>query len=92
MHVDMRYLKPVDHNTLHKVFENCNKIITVEDGTIVGGLGSEILEFAADNDYKAKVIRLGVPDKFVEQGTPDQLISECGFDKESIIEAVNKLM
>jgi 1-deoxy-D-xylulose-5-phosphate synthase len=84
-HYDMRYLKPVDEGILHEVFRNFNKVITVEDGSIIGGLGSAVLEFMADNGYQAWVKRLGVPDRFIEQGSVGELHRECGYDVEGII-------
>lgn len=83
-HYDMRFLKPIDNNLLHEVFKNHKNVITLEDACIIGGLGSAVLEFMSDNDYVAKVKRLGVPDKWVEQGTQEELYKECGFDKEGI--------
>ena len=83
-HFDMRFVKPLDHNLLHEVFRNYSNVITVENGTVVGGMGSAILEFMADNGYAAKVVRLGVPDEFIEHGTQGELYKECGFDKEGI--------
>ncbi|MBI9033277.1 MAG: 1-deoxy-D-xylulose-5-phosphate synthase [Bacteroidales bacterium] len=91
-HFDMRYLKPIDEELLHEVFKNYNKIITVEDGTILGGLGSAVIEFMNDNNYNAHVERLGVPDKFIEQGTPEQLFHECGYDADGIVNAVKGLV
>src|SRR5687768_17832078 len=67
-HYDMRFVKPLDEEMLHEVFRRYNKIITVEDGTIIGGFGSAILEFTAANNYKAQVKILGIPDKIIEQG------------------------
>lgn len=81
---DMRFLKPLDEELLHEVFRKFKKIITLEDGTIVGGLGSAVLEFMADHGYNAKVVRLGVPDHFVEHGSQQQLYKDCGYDAESI--------
>lgn len=81
---NIRYLKPIDEDLLHEVFLNYNKIITVEDGTITGGLGSAVLEFMADHQYQAAVVRLGVPDRFVEQGSVRELWRECGYDAEGI--------
>jgi 1-deoxy-D-xylulose-5-phosphate synthase len=83
-HYDLRFLKPVDEELLHEVFKKHKKILTVEDGTITGGLGSAVLEFIADHGYHAQVIRLGVPDRFIEQGTVVELQKECGFDAEGI--------
>ncbi len=87
-HYDMRFLKPVDAELLHEVFQNFSKIITVEDGTIIGGLGSAVLEFMADHGYNSQVIRLGIPDRFIEQGTIHELQRECGFDAEGIVNRV----
>jgi len=87
-HYDMRYLKPIDTDLLHEVLGKHNRIITVEDGCIIGGLGSAVVEFVNDNNYRAKVKRLGVPDKWVEQGTQQELYRECGYDKLGIIETV----
>ncbi len=87
-HYDMRFLKPIDIELLHEVFKNHNTIITIEDGTIIGGLGSAIIEFASENGYSQKIIRMGIPDSFIEQGSISQLRSECGFDTDSIIAAI----
>jgi 1-deoxy-D-xylulose-5-phosphate synthase len=89
-HFDMRFLKPLDHNLLHEAFKNHQFIITIEDGVITGGLGSAIVEFMADNDYKAKVIRLGIPDRFIQHGSITELQHECGYDTDSIVETVRK--
>ncbi len=90
-HYDMRFVKPLDTNILHKIFEKYNKIITIEDGTITGGFGSAILEFMSENNYQAKVVRLGIPDKYIEHGTPAQLYKECGYDVEGIIKTIKDL-
>ncbi|MDB5256254.1 MAG: dxs [Chitinophagaceae bacterium] len=91
-HYDMRFVKPLDEELLHQVFKKFKKIITLEDGTIVGGFGSAILEFMADHGYAAKVIRLGIPDQFIEHGEQIQLHKECGFDPEGIAKAVQSLV
>ncbi len=91
-HYDIRFLKPIDENLLHEIFENYQHIITVEDGTIIGGLGSAVLEFMADNNYQAKVKRLGIPDKFIEQGSIEELHKECGFDKAGIEKTVRRFL
>ena len=90
-HYDMRFAKPLDKDLLHTIFQNFNKVITVEDGCIQGGFGSAILEFMADNNHKAEVVRLGIPDKFINHGTQEELRSECGFDKAAILSAIEKL-
>ncbi len=89
---DMRFLKPIDEEILHTVFRKFTKIITIEDGTIVGGLGSAVLEFMADNNYSAKVKRLGIPDRFAGQGSPEELYHILGYDAEGIINAVKALL
>jgi 1-deoxy-D-xylulose-5-phosphate synthase len=88
---DMRFVKPLDNELLHEVFKKFDKVITIEDGTIIGGLGSAVLEFASDNNYKAKVVRLGIPDNFIEQGTLQELYNECGYHVNGIIKAVKEL-
>jgi len=83
-HYDMRFAKPLDEELLHEVFGKFKKIITVEDGTIVGGLGSAVLEFMNAHGYKADVKIMGIPDRLVEHGTPKELYKEIGLDAESI--------
>ncbi|WNJ21290.1 1-deoxy-D-xylulose-5-phosphate synthase [Pontibacter sp. G13] len=87
-HYDMRFVKPLDEELLHEVFSKYDKVITVEDGCIMGGFGSAIVEFMADHGYATKVKRLGVPDRFVDHGTQGELWAECGYDKQAIVEAV----
>src|SRR5258705_1817417 len=91
-HYDMRFAKPLDEALLHEVFERFDKIITVEDGTVVGGFGSAVLEFMNEHNYKAEIKILGIPDKIVEHGTPKELHKECGYDTQSIIDAVREIM
>jgi len=86
-HYDIRFLKPIDETLLHEIFTHFNKIITVEDGVIKGGLGSAVLEFMSDNNYSAKVVRLGIPDRFIEQGSIGELHHECGFDADGILQS-----
>ena len=83
-HYDMRFAKPIDEAMLHQVFAKFTKIITVEDGTVVGGFGSAVLEFMNANGYKADVKIMGIPDELVEHGTPKQLYNEIGIDAEGI--------
>ena len=87
-HYDMRFVKPVDEELLHEVFTKFKKIITVEDGCIMGGMGSAVAEFMIDNNYSASIHRLGIPDRFIEHGEPMELHKECGFDPESIAKTV----
>lgn len=89
---DMRFAKPLDEAMLHEIAQKFNKILTVEDGTIVGGFGSAVLEFFAANNYSLEVKMLGIPDRIVEHGKPAELQHECGFDAEGIAKAVRELI
>jgi 1-deoxy-D-xylulose-5-phosphate synthase len=91
-HYDLRFVKPIDEDLLHEVFSKYNKIVTVEDGTVVGGFGSAILEFMAAHHYKADVKMLGIPDRIVEHGSPKELHRECGYDAAGIAAAVREMM
>lgn len=91
-HYDMRFVKPLDEILLHEVFGKFKKIITVENGCIMGGMGSAVIEFMVDNNYQAEVKRLGIPDKFIEHGTQDELYNECLFDANAIKETVKSLL
>jgi 1-deoxy-D-xylulose-5-phosphate synthase len=91
-HYDLRFVKPLDEDLLHEIFKKFDKIITVEDGTVVGGFGSAILEFMAANHYNARVIILGIPDKIIEHGSPKQLQQEAGYDAEAIFQAAKSLL
>ena len=87
-HFDMVFLKPLDTELLDKVFAQYDRIITVEDGTIVGGFGSAVLEYAAERDYKGEMIRLGIPDRFIPHGSVPELYKMCGIDAQSIADAL----
>lgn len=91
-HYDMRYAKPLDEECLHYVFKNYDKVITIEDGALIGGFGSAVIEFMCDNTYSAEVKRLGIPDTFIEHGTQQELYKECGYDADSIINAVRSMV
>jgi 1-deoxy-D-xylulose-5-phosphate synthase len=91
-HYDMRFAKPLDEEMLHEVFSKYNKIITIEDGTIIGGFGSAVLEFMNEHQYKADVRILGIPDRLVEHGTLKELHKECGYDAEAIVNTAKLLM
>lgn len=90
-HYDMRFAKPIDEQLLHEVFKKYKHIITVEDGCIIGGMGSAVLEFMADHNYTANVKRLGIPDRIIEHGEQPELWAECGYDAIAIIETVKSL-
>ncbi|MCG8387012.1 MAG: 1-deoxy-D-xylulose-5-phosphate synthase [Cytophagales bacterium] len=91
-HYDMRFVKPLDEDMLHEVFGNFKKIVTVEDGCIMGGFGSAILEFMAEHGYSAQIKRLGIPDRIVEHGDQLQLHTECDFHPEGIEKAVVEML
>ncbi|NPV37546.1 MAG: 1-deoxy-D-xylulose-5-phosphate synthase [Bacteroidales bacterium] len=91
-HYDMRFLKPIDDELLHEVFHLHRKIITVEDGTLKGGLGSAVAEFMALHGYDARLKMLGIPDEYIPHGTPEELYRDCGFDVEGIKKAVRELL
>ncbi|MFZ9045266.1 MAG: 1-deoxy-D-xylulose-5-phosphate synthase [Cyclobacteriaceae bacterium] len=91
-HYDMRYVKPLDEELLHKIFKNHRYVITVEDGCIMGGFGSAILEFMADHGYTSKCVRMGIPDEVIEHGTQLELHKECGFDSEGLYSAAIKML
>jgi 1-deoxy-D-xylulose-5-phosphate synthase len=82
---DMRFVKPIDELMLHEVFGKFKQVITVEDGCIDGGFGSAVIEFMVDHGYQCQVKRLGIPDQFIEHGTPEELFHECGFDAEGMV-------
>lgn len=91
-HYDMRFAKPLDEVLLHEIFGKFDHIVTLEDGCIQGGMGSAILEFMADSDYKATVKRLGIPDQFIEHGTQAELYRECGYDSAGIVATCQELV
>jgi 1-deoxy-D-xylulose-5-phosphate synthase len=91
-HYDMRFVKPLDEELLHEVFARYDRILTVEDGTVVGGFGSAILEFQAAHGYNASIRMLGIPDRIVEHGTLKELQRECGYDAPAIAAAVRDMM
>ncbi|HAZ01390.1 MAG TPA: 1-deoxy-D-xylulose-5-phosphate synthase [Marinilabiliales bacterium] len=87
-HYDMRFVKPIDEAILHEIFAVYDKVLTVEDGALMGGFGSAILEFMADNNYQTAIKRLGIPDIFVEQGSPEELHALCGYGPQGILNTV----
>lgn len=91
-HYDMRFAKPIDEELLHEVFFKFDKVVTVEDGCINGGLGSAVTEFMGDHGYSARVVRLGIPDKFIEHGEQGELYEECGFSPAKIESAVIEIL
>ena len=92
-HYNMRFVKPLDEELLHVILKKFNTIITIEDGTIVGGFGSAILEFASNNNYKKNNIKnLGIPDTFIEHGTTKELFDSIELSKEKLKEFLLKIL
>ena len=91
-HYDMRFVKPIDQELLHKILKKYKFILTVEDGCVMGGFGSAVLEFMAENNYTNSVQRLGIPDRIVEHGSQDELYRECYYDDEAIYQFCNKML
>lgn len=95
-HYDMRFVKPLDEELLHEIGKKFDRIITIEDGVIQGGFGSAVLEFLSDNGYNIQLKRLGIPDSFIEHGTPEELYNMLGLDADgiskSILEDIKGLM
>jgi 1-deoxy-D-xylulose-5-phosphate synthase len=91
-HFDMRFVKPLDEKLLHEILGMYRKLITVEDGCVQGGFGSAVLEFMSDHNYRAEVIRLGIPDRVIEHGEQIELYKECNYDASAIERAVVALL
>ncbi|NCC72042.1 MAG: 1-deoxy-D-xylulose-5-phosphate synthase [Sphingobacteriia bacterium] len=91
-HIDIRFLKPIDHSLLKDILTHFDHIITVEDGVITGGLGSALDELATDMGIHSQIVRLGIPDRFIEQGSQEQLWHECGYDAEGIVSTALSLI
>jgi 1-deoxy-D-xylulose-5-phosphate synthase len=91
-HYDMQFVKPLDENMLHHIFKHYDAIVTIEDGTIVGGFGSTILAFANSNSYTHKIITLGIEDQFIEHGTTDQLMQLQQLDVLSVKKQIEDLL
>jgi len=91
-HYDMRFVKPIDEELLHEIFSTYDRVITVEDGTIVGGFGTAVLEFMAKHQYNATIKILGIPDKLVEHGSLKELYRECEYDAIGIASTARLLL
>lgn len=90
-HYDLRFLKPLDEELLHEIGRKHPRILTIEDGVVKGGMGSAILEFMADNEYKPTVKRIGIPNQFVEHGSVSELYQLCGMDEEGILTKIKEI-
>ena len=88
-HYDMRFCKPLDTDVLESVSQHFSRIVTVEDGQLAGGFGSAVLEWLSDNGKTTRVRRIGLPDRFIEHGTVNELRHIAGTDIESIKQAIN---
>ena len=91
-HYDMRFAKPLDEELLRDALDKYDKIITVEDGTVIGGFGSAVSEFMTQHGYKNELKILGIPDRIVEHGTLKELHHECGYNAEAIADAIREMM
>ncbi len=90
-HYDLRFAKPLDEALLHQVFQKFDKIITVEDGSLQGGIGSAVLEFMADHGYHSQVVRLGIPDKIIEHAEQNAQWKHAHYDADAIVSEAKKL-
>ncbi|MDD3385017.1 MAG: 1-deoxy-D-xylulose-5-phosphate synthase [Bacteroidales bacterium] len=88
---DMRFVKPLDEKLLDEIFQTYSHIITIEDGSVIGGFGSAIAEYRTMKGYQSEIRMLGIPDRFIEHGTQRQLYKECGYDPESIANTIREL-
>ena len=89
-HYDLRFLKPLDDALLHDICQHYDRLITLEDGAVQGGMGSAVLEWMNDHGYTQPVTRMGIPDEFIEHGTVDELQHICHIDVDSIVDAINQ--
>lgn len=90
-HYDLRFAKPLDQELLHEVGRKFRCVVTVEDGALRGGVGEAVVAFFCEHGYLPKVVSLGIPDRFVEHGTPAQLYAQCGYDAEGIYRTLKRL-
>ena len=89
-HYDLRFLKPLDDALLHDICQHYERLITLEDGCVQGGMGSAVLEWMNDHGYALPVTRMGIPDEFIEHGTVDELQHICHMDVDSIVATINQ--
>jgi 1-deoxy-D-xylulose-5-phosphate synthase len=91
-HYDMRFVKPLDEEALHLVFKNYKRVVSIEDGVLQGGFGSAVLEFMADHQYNANLKRIGLPDRFIDHGTTEELFRDFGLDQQGIYKTIKAFM
>jgi 1-deoxy-D-xylulose-5-phosphate synthase len=89
---DMRFVKPLDEATLHTVFKKYTHVITIEEGVLQGGFGSSVAEFMTDHQYGAHLQRIGIPDQFIDHGTPEELYREYHLDQQGIYQTIKAFM
>jgi 1-deoxy-D-xylulose-5-phosphate synthase len=87
-HFDLRFLKPLDEELLKDIFKHYNKIISVEDGVMTGGLADALLEFKEKHHFNNPVYSLGIPDRFIPHGKREELYEQCGYSPENIAAAI----
>ena len=85
---DIRFLKPIDNDLLHKILSKYKTVVTIENGSAIGGLGSAVSEFMAAHNYKNRLEITGIPDRFISQGTVEELHEECGLNYEEILSRI----
>ena len=91
-HYDARFVKPIDEALLRQICRKFKKIITIEDGTIIGGFGAAVLEFVSEHKYLVDVTRIGLPDQFVEHGSPDELYKLLELDEDGLYRKITKVL
>ena len=90
--VDMRFVKPLDEKLLRKLFKKAKVFISIEDGSIMGGAGSAVQEFASKENLNVRSILFGIPDKFIEHASREEMLVEAGLDVENIKSKLSKLL
>jgi 1-deoxy-D-xylulose-5-phosphate synthase len=91
-HYNMLFMKPLDAELLKSVASKFKQVITVEDGVVSGGFGSAVINFFNDNGFCVRVHKIGVPDKFVEHGTQEELYALCGMDKNGVLDVARRIL
>ncbi len=86
--INMRFIKPLDKELLDEIAARFDKVVTLEESTLTGGFGSGVLEYFSEKNYKKDILRIGLPDKFVDHGTQEELHKILGIDPDGIIEKV----
>ena len=93
LHINMRFVKPLDEIILHKIGKKFKNVITIEDGSKIGGLGDAVTDFMQENNYlDIKIHKIGIEDKFIEHGTTEELYHQVGLDKKSVLNLINSLL